>query len=66
MVDPRLQAALASWRALAAPDDDRCVQLFGIGLATIERIEAGDVLPEDDIAARIASVVFAHFDRGLE
>lgn len=46
-------AALARWRAEAWPDEARCIALFGVGPATLQRIEAGEVEPGDDLAERI-------------
>lgn len=52
-------ATLASWRAEARPDEIQCRLLFGVGPEVLERIEAGEVEPEPDIAARILSVILS-------
>lgn len=44
---------LAAWRAEVQPEPWQCVLLFGVGPDTLERIEAGEVEPEADVAERI-------------
>jgi len=48
------RAELAAWRSEVRPDALQCHLLFGVGPATLERIESGEVEPEADIAERIA------------
>ena len=50
---PDRAARLAQARWLQPIDDEQAQILFGVGLATIERIEAGEVEPDGDVAARI-------------
>jgi DNA-binding XRE family transcriptional regulator len=45
-------AELARARAAVGLDEESCAW-FGVGRATIERIEAGEVEPGDELAARI-------------
>lgn len=44
---------LTAWRAEAQPDERQCLVLFGVSPETLQRIEAGEVEPADDIAERI-------------
>lgn len=55
---PPLPGPIGTWLRQRAGSTDRdCLRLFGVGLSTIERIAAGEVIPEPEIAAAIAKVV---------
>lgn len=54
-----LRADLAHWRAGRALDDAACLVLFGVCGDTLQRIEAGDVDPEPELAERIGRVIAA-------
>lgn len=55
---PPLPAMLARWRAGQAALSDKVAHiLFGVGLATLQRIERGEIEPEPELAARIADIV---------
>jgi hypothetical protein len=49
----RLRQELSRCRAAAALDEEACLAWFGVGLATLERIEAGEVEPSEEIARRL-------------
>lgn len=46
-------AELARSRASAGLDEDSCLAWFGVGRATLERIESGEVIPDQDLERRI-------------
>lgn len=46
-------ADLARARAAVSLSEDSCLVWLGVGLATLERIESGEVEPSDDTAERI-------------
>jgi hypothetical protein len=46
-------AELARARAAAALSDEDALVWFGVGLATLERIEAGEIEPSAEVAHRI-------------
>lgn len=59
---PALASRLATWRAGRAGgehhlDDASSRLLFGVGLATLQRIERGEVEPEPEIEERIRRMV---------
>lgn len=57
--DLAIAADLARWRAETPFDDEQLRLLFGVGAATLERIEAGEVMPGDELEARIRKVIYA-------
>jgi hypothetical protein len=46
-------AELARVRAASDLTDEDCQVWFGVGLATLERVEAGEIVPDDELEARI-------------
>lgn len=52
-------AALARARVAMPLTEEACASWFGVGLATIERIEAGEVEPGEELAQRIDRFVAA-------
>lgn len=44
---------LARARATRNLTDDDCLIWFGVGLATIERVEAGEIEPDAELAGKI-------------
>lgn len=56
-VEGRLRVDLALWRAAHPLDPEDLVILFGVGGDTLQRIEQGEVIPSDELAARIRCVI---------
>lgn len=47
-------AELARARAFHGLTEEDCLVWFGVGIATLERLEAGEVEPSEELEARIA------------
>ncbi|MEA3036823.1 MAG: hypothetical protein QOH04_2600 [Sphingomonadales bacterium] len=64
----RLAMALGAWRAVPGGrgsdiDEHEAQMLFGVGLATLDRIAAGEVEPDPALAERIGRVVHTPSER---
>jgi DNA-binding XRE family transcriptional regulator len=46
-------AALARARAIQGMSEEDCLVWFGVGRATIERVEAGEIVPSLELADKI-------------
>lgn len=54
---PRLGARLLVWRLRLKPDERQAQIYFGVGLATLDRIERGEIEPDEELAERIGRVL---------